>query len=66
MDILRKAFPQADFRVLEFPGNIWAEAARENRTLQTLWVLNVQHDGSTDLERLEDEYYPQATEIRSF
>jgi hypothetical protein len=24
-------------------------------------VLKVQYDGSTDLERLEDEHYPQAT-----
>ena len=31
----------------------------------SLWVLKVQYDGSTDLERLEDEHYPQATEIRS-
>jgi hypothetical protein len=66
MEVLRKAFPHADFRVLEFAGNICVVAAREHRTLQTLWALKVQHDGSTDLERPEDEHYSQAAVIRRY
>ena len=32
--------------------------------LQILWVLNVQHEGSPDLERLEDVHYSQAADTR--